>query len=129
MATSSPGGTADLDGAGASDVGREGGREVGARHALDDRPVEKASSTGHREQRGDRSAAGGLAEDGHLTGVAAEGSDVVADPFQRGDLVEEATVGRHAVQEAETLEAHPVVDGHDDDAVVGEGGAVILGQI
>ena len=31
--------------------------------------VEKASSTGHREQRGDRSAAGGLAEDGHLTGV------------------------------------------------------------
>ena len=76
-----------------------------------------------------RAPTGGLAEDGDPVRVPAEGRDAVAHPLQRGDLVEQAPVGRRALDLAEALESHPVVEGHHDDAAVAcEPPAVVLGQ-
>jgi hypothetical protein len=60
-------------------------------------------------------------------GVAAERVDVVAYPGQRGDPVEHAAVVGGVVEVEEALDAEPVADGHEDDAVAGEGGAVVPG--
>src|SRR3546814_1396363 len=53
-----------------------------------DRLVEQALGGGHRHQGRDLRAAARLAEDGDITGIAAEGRDVALDPSQRGDQVE-----------------------------------------
>src|SRR3546814_2358053 len=55
---------------------------------LRDRLVEQALGGGHRHQGRDLRAAARLAEDGDITGIAAEGRDVALDPSQRGDQVE-----------------------------------------
>lgn len=71
----------------------------------------------------------GLPEDGDALGVAAEGVDVVPDPFERGDLVEQPAIGRGALDVRETLHADTVVEGHHDHAlaVPGEHRAVVRG--
>ena len=42
-------------------------------------------------------AAGALAEDGDVFAIAAEGSDVLTHPTQRGDLVQDAVIAAHPV--------------------------------
>ena len=91
-------------GAGGGDVGGQLRREERPRHALRDGPAEEPGRPRHGQQRGDRSAARRLAEDRHPVRVAAEGPDVVPHPLQRGDLVEQAPVGRGAVDLRETLD-------------------------
>jgi hypothetical protein len=55
----------------------------------------------------------------------AERGDVVPHPFQRGDLVEQAEVGHPVVEEQESVDAQPVVDGDQHHAVPCEGRAVV----
>ena len=115
---------AQVAGDGGGDVGGERLGEVQAGHALRDRPVEEAGGAGHGHQRGDAAGSRGLAEDGDPAGVSAEGGDVVLDPAERGDLVQEPAVGRRSGEVPEALGAQAVVEGHHDDAVTGQGGAV-----
>src|SRR3546814_13921351 len=87
---------------------------------LRDRLVEQALGGGHRHQGRDLRAAARLAEDGDITGIAAEGRDVALDPSQRGDQVELphlATVGKARLtpREIEIAEREDaVVDGEQD---------------
>ena len=60
--------------------------------ALHDAALEQAACLRRSEQGEHALAAGGLAEDRHVAGIAAEGGDVVAYPLQRGDLVEQAEI-------------------------------------
>jgi hypothetical protein len=92
--------------------------------ALHDRPVEEPGAV-QGQQCGHAHRAGGLAGDGDAGGVAAERGDVVLDPLQREELVEQAPVGWGAGQVGETFHAQPVVDRHADDAVTRERGPVI----
>ena len=118
-----------LGGAGRGDVGGELGREERALRALRDGPAKEPGRARHRQQRGDRSAARGLAEDGDAAGVAAERLDAVTDPLQGGDLVEQAPVGGRPLDLREALDAHAVVERHDDDAAVTrEAAAVVFGE-
>src|SRR5208282_5132996 len=72
--------------------------------------------------------------DGDAGRVAAEGRDVALDPFERGDQVAKGVVRgavvfgaeeRAEIKEAEDSEA--VGNGHADDALAGELGAVVDG--
>ncbi len=103
-------------------------RRIGAglgRSALGDDLGEKAARPRHAEQRGHAHRARGLAEDRHVGRVTAEGGDVVPDPFQRRDLVEQAAVGWRVRQQREPVDAEPVVDGDQHDAIPREGMAVV----
>jgi hypothetical protein len=102
---------AELSGDGPADVGGQRRRVVDARHALRDRPAEQARCPRGGEQRGDRPGPGRLAEDGDQGRVPAEGSDVVAHPFQRCHLVEQAPVGWRPRDLGEALGAGAVVEG------------------
>ena len=93
-----------------------------ARAALRDRLLEQSARLGQAEQRAHAHAARGLAEDGHVLGIAAEGRDVLAHPGERRDLVEDALVaGRRdapagqLVKAQEAERAEPVVDRHHHD--------------
>ena len=88
------GGQAGHGGDRLGDRRREVGREERARHGLGDGPAEQAPGVVHREQRGDHAGPGRLAEHGDVGRVAAEALDVVPDPAQRRDRVEQAAVGR-----------------------------------
>src|SRR3546814_6198899 len=80
---------------------------------LRDRLVEQALGGGHRHQGRDLRAAARLAEDGDITGIAAEGRDVALDPSQRGDQVELphiATVGKARIEPREIEIAERVED-------------------
>src|SRR5690606_30778425 len=66
-----------------------GGQVPGAECALDDRAVEQALGGRGGQMRADALAAGGLAEDGDVLGIAAERADAVADPPQGRLLVEQ----------------------------------------
>jgi hypothetical protein len=65
--------------------------------ALRDGEVEQAARPRRGHQVEHRLAPGGLTEDGDTSGITPERSDVVADPFEDGDLIEEAVVARHVV--------------------------------
>ena len=100
--------------------------------ALDDGTVIEAIGGGHLHQGRDLSAAAGLAIDGHVVRVAAEGGDVLVNPAQSRGQVGDARVaggliGRvvlRQVQEAQDVQ--PVVDRHGDHvAVAGLIGAVV----
>jgi hypothetical protein len=116
---------------------RRGFGEADAGAGLGDGAMEKALGAIGGHERAGFEAAAGFAEDEDLAGIAAEGRDVVAHPFERGDHVEHA--GDAAIRElfavggkvevAEEVEA--VVDGDDDNvtafceahAVIGVGRA------
>ena len=112
-------------------------REVQLRAALHDRLVKQSFRRGHRHQRADLRATARLAEDRHVRGIAAEASDVVAHPLQRGHDVEHADIDRarillaadrRHVQIAEDIE--PVIDADDDDiAAAAEILAVVRRQL
>ena len=99
--------------------------------ALGDGSPEEALGRRHRHECRAAHAARGLAGDGDLGRIAAESSDVVLHPLQRGDLVEHAEVaglgqrGEVACQVHEALHAEPVVDRHAHDAITGERCAVV----
>ena len=113
-------------------LGLGAGVEELARAALDERAVEQPRRARRREQRAGVARAGRLAEHQHGVRVSAERRDVVADPAQRGELIERAVVADRAVgagqrgvgQPAELAE--PVVERHHDRvAGLGEAPAVV----
>lgn len=96
------------------------GGAVQPRHRMGDGPPEQTARGLHRQQGGDRARPGGHPAHGDPAGVASEGGDVALYPLQRRDLVEESAVGRHVVEERESLRAHAAVDGHHDDPRLGQ---------
>jgi hypothetical protein len=98
------------------------GRDVIGRTALQDCTMEEPLRAGRAEERAHAHGARRLAEDRHVLGVAPERLDVVAHPFECGDLVAQPDVRRShlvvgtelaKVQESECAEA--VVEGDHDD--------------
>jgi hypothetical protein len=82
--------------------------------------MKQPARLGHHQQRADREGARGLAEDGHVAGVAAECLDVVANPAQRRDLIELAEVRAGSEPVATVLgereiaeRTESIIDGHD----------------
>ena len=71
------------------DVGRQ---RVMSGARLRDCTLEQPLGLGSAHQHADAHAAGRLAEDRDIVGVAAELADVIADPLQRRDLVAHAVV-------------------------------------
>ena len=94
---------------------------------------EKTSRRGRRQKVHDAEAASGLACDGDVQRIAAEGADVAPDPPQRRDLIQQAVIARYAkwrlgaefgmCQIAE--DADPVIDRDHDYAARGQPYAVI----
>jgi len=93
--------------------------------ALGDDTLEKTLGPRHRQERRHAHSARGLAEDGDVSDITTESGDVVPHPLQRGDLVEQAEVGDPVVEEQEAVDAQPVVDADQHDAVACKGRAVV----
>ena len=114
----------------------EGMRRLGARDggAFHHRSPEQALRERRGADRADGSRAGGFAGQRHLVRIPAEGGDIVAHPFQRLDLVQQAVVAgaavlvlrRQLVQRKIAEYAEPVAHIDDDDAVSGQRLAVIV---
>ncbi len=105
--------------------------QVEAGAALRDGAVEEPARAGHGEQASDAVATRRLAEDRDVGRVATERGDVVADPTECGDLVEQGDVARAGEPRVEMVEvreaerAEPVVHGdHDDVAATRQLGGV-----
>ena len=101
---------------------------------LDHGPVEQAPRGRRDHQPGHDGPARRFAEDGDVLGVAAEGRDIGAHPFQRRGHVHQAIVrGRLArrplgrqgrmIEEAQT--SQPIVQCDDHHAAPGQGGPII----
>jgi len=96
-----------------------------ARAALHDRTAHEPVRRGRTEHRAGAHRTRRLAEQCHAIGIATERGDVVRDPAERVDLIEQSVVARDAAwivciearigEIAERTE--PIVDRHDDDAV------------
>ena len=103
--------------------------------AHNDRLVEQAAGERGLDEGADGTAAGALAEDHHVIGIAAELGDILLDPLQALDHVQDTVVTGNAVRalggklrmSEEAEDAETVVDGHEDDAVRGELLTVELG--
>ena len=95
------------------------------RAALRDRSPEQPLGAGHGEQGADAHRTSRLTEDGDVGGITAEGGDVVPDPLQGRDLVEQAEVGGAVAQIQEPVGPDAPVEDHADDAVAGEATAVV----
>src|SRR5208283_2118571 len=84
--------------------------------ALDDGFVKETFGRGHGEEGADFASAAGLAEDGHIAGIASKTADVVVHPLKRRHDVEHADVSRVGkvgacaaqIEMAENIE--PVID-------------------
>ena len=63
-----------------------------SRATLPDRLLEQAVGGRGGHQGADRKRSGALAEDGHVAGIAAECGDVVMDPVESDQLIEQAVV-------------------------------------
>src|SRR5262249_51049079 len=101
--------------------------------ALDDGSLEESSRPVRDEVGEHGQAAGRLARDGHVVGVAAELRDVALNPAQRSLLVHKAVVpsrparprGQSGMRE-EAERTKPVVDRDDNEAVRRELRAVVV---
>ena len=71
---------------------------------LGDGPVEEATCCGNAHESDDAGAAGGFAHEGDIGGVAAESGDVVFDPVEGEELVEDSGVRDAVVAEAGEVE-------------------------
>ena len=97
-------------------------RRAGA--ALDNGGAEESPGALHGDEVVDLTATAGLAHDGNLGRVAAEGGDVVPDPLQRQHAVEHtghAGLGILLVEGAQMQRAEdiqPVVDAHHDEILL-----------
>ena len=69
--------------------------------ALGDHLVEERLGRGNAHEDVREFGAGGFAPDGDAARIAAEGGNIVLDPFERGDEVAEGVVGGAAVFSAE----------------------------
>ena len=105
---------------------REGSGQRPKHLALDGGPRDQAVRERRGHQRDGVERAGREAEQRHVAGVAAEGADVLVNPLQRGELVEDAVLaGGQAVfcgqggMPDEAERAEPVVERHDHDAARG----------
>ena len=102
--------------------------------AFDDGFAEQALGRRHGHQGSDLSAAARLAEDGDVGRIAAEGRDVVADPFECLDDIGHSDVAGCSVFITEVGEVEmaqdiePVVEGHDDDIVAAGKGPAVIGR-
>ena len=92
------------------------------RTADEDPAMEESLCRRARQQCADAHGARRLAEDGHVSGIAAERRNVVANPAKGFHLIEQTFVARRGnsaagqLVEVEPAErADPVVDGHDHD--------------
>lgn len=92
-----------------------------------DRPLEPAAPGGRRQQGEHHRSPGRLARDGDPVRVAPERGDVLPHPVEREEHVPQPEVGGDVVQYGESVDAEPVADGDGDDAVAGEGAAVVPG--
>src|SRR5436305_3619492 len=95
------------------------------RTALGDGAAEQPVGSRHGEQRADAHRSCRLAEDGDIARIAAEGGNVVAHPYEGGDLIEEANIGYAVAEKQEAICANSAVDGHENDAVAGKSAPVI----
>lgn len=107
-------------------------RVAGTGGAVGNRAVEQAAGAVHHHQAGDRSGPGGLAGDRDVARIATEGGDVLTDPAQSCNLVEQAPVVRVGGcfvggDVAEAFETEPVVEGDHDQTGAGQRGAVEVG--
>ncbi len=101
--------------------------------ALRDRFREQAARIGRRHQVHDAEPARGFARNRDVGRIAAERSDVLLNPAQRGDLIEKAVVAGDLAARFRTerrmrkIAEHPhaIVDGDEDDVMVCELRAVI----
>ena len=71
---------------------------------LGDGPMEEATCCGNAHEGDDAGAAGGFAHEGDIGGIAAESGDVVFDPVEGEELVEDGGVGDAVVAEAGEVE-------------------------
>src|SRR6478672_2965845 len=100
-------------------------RSRGACHMLS-RPTlgngspEQPLGVGHGKQHVDAHRTGRLAKDGDVAGGATEGSDVLLNPVEGGNLVKQAAVSAFLAQIEEALGANAVGNAHTDDAVAGK---------
>ncbi len=78
-------------------------------------------------------AARGFARNGHVPRIATERADIVLDPFERSDLIEESVIAGDVQRRfcaqlwmgQPAQNPQPVVDRDDNDASLGQPGAVI----
>ena len=82
---------------------------------------------GRGEQCEHRRASGRLPGDGDPVRITAERGDVLPHPVEGEQQVAQPEVGGDVVQDGEPVHAEPVADGDADDAVAGEGTAVVPG--
>ncbi|GAB3855803.1 hypothetical protein GCM10027610_089650 [Dactylosporangium cerinum] len=96
--------------------------------ALHDGAAHESGGARVGQDSADDRGPGGLAEEGDGARVTAEVRGVGGGPSQRREDVEQATVVGGVRQAQEPGDAEPVVDGDEDDAVAGEGAAVVQGR-
>nr|WP_235674625.1 hypothetical protein [Mycolicibacterium pulveris] len=101
------------------------------RRALQDRPLEQTFCTVADHQVRDRVRTRGPAEHRDRIRVTTKSVDVVANPPQRGQQVEQSEVGRHISTIAEEAEhSESISDRHDDHALLGHQSTwVVLGEV
>ena len=123
---------------GALRLGGPAGRNpVHTAAALDDRFLDQIPRQRRGNERLDAAGARALAQDRDVVRIPAECGDVGMDPFERGDLVQEAVVAGNVVRtlrgqermDQEAEDAEPVVDRDQDDALLGPDLAVELGLV
>jgi hypothetical protein len=73
-------------------------RAVQSGHRVGDGPLEQRAGAGDREKSGHRPGSAGYPGDGDTGRVSAEAGDVVLDPFQCRDLIEQAAIRRSIVE-------------------------------
>ena len=122
----------------APEGGLGGGVDGGDGGGLGDGPVEEATCRGNAHEGDDAGAAGGFTHEGDIGGVAAESGDVVFDPVEGEELVEDGGVGDAVVAEAGEVKvaegAEPEVQGdidhvHGLDEVVAAEDLLVAGSV
>src|SRR5208283_3480581 len=76
---------------------RKGGAEPNYRTAFTDHALEQAARQWRRHKHAHIERAGGFAEDRHVLRIAAELRDIVTNPFEGGNLVEDALIPRRVM--------------------------------
>ena len=69
---------------------------------MGDGPLKQRTGAGNREKRGDGSGSAGYPGDGDKGRVSTEVGDIVLDPSQRRELIEQAANRRSTVEFGET---------------------------
>jgi hypothetical protein len=103
--------------------------EIGA--ALSQCTLKQTLGQGRSHERADRAGACRLSRHGYAVRIPTECRDVRANPFQGGDLIEQAKIAGLAGLRAQfgmrkkTENSQPMIDGHNDRAAASETLAVV----